>query len=103
MSYRKGYYKKDGTYVQGHYVNSRKTFKNFNNKKKNGGCAGVLLLLIILIISISCSDDDSDCGSKTCSDFLSQSEAQLIFDMNRNCYRNLDIDNDNIPCENLPN
>ncbi|MBV7268031.1 excalibur calcium-binding domain-containing protein [Winogradskyella sp. WHY3] len=61
------------------------------------------MLLLILFVFISCTDDDSDCSSKTCSDFTTQSEAQSLFDSDRSCYENLDADNDNIACENLSN
>lgn len=99
MRYRKGYYKKDGTYVQGHYVNSRS--KKFYSNKSKGGCLSILLLMLILV-SISCTED-SECESKTCSDFLTQSEAQSTYDSDPGCYENLDADNDGIACENLPN
>ncbi len=33
MGYRSGYFKKDGTYVQGHFLKSRKNKKNSKNKK----------------------------------------------------------------------
>ncbi len=98
MGYRRGYYKKDGTYVQGHYVSSGSGRKR-NNRS---GCAGILLVLIIFIIGMSCTDT-SDCESKTCSDFSTQPEAQLIFDRDRSCYENLDADDDGIACENLSN
>lgn len=61
------------------------------------------LLLAILIITISCSEESDDCPSKTCSDFTSQSQAQSEFEANRDCYENLDADNDGIACENLTN
>ena len=100
MGYRRGYYKKDGTYVQGHYTKSRS--KMSSNKKSNKGCSLLLLTIAFCIIIFSCSDE-SDCGEKKCSDFESQAEAQSVFDSDRSCYENLDTDNDNIPCENLPN
>ena len=99
MGYRKGYYKKDGTYVQGHYVNSTNK-KSYYRKSKNG-CFSTLLL-IVLIVLISCSDD-SNCESKKCSDFATQSEAQSMYNSDRNCYENLDADDDGIACENLSN
>lgn len=52
MSYRSGYYKKDGTYVQGHYVNSKTHLKQSNNKK-NIGCFSIFLLMLIFITAIS--------------------------------------------------
>jgi hypothetical protein len=98
MSYRKGYYKKDGTYVQGHFVNNEKadTKMKGNNKK---GCLGVFLVILVAILSFSCSSE-STCESKKCSNFSSQSEAQSTFESDKNCYSNLDRDNDNIACEN---
>ncbi|WP_299117102.1 excalibur calcium-binding domain-containing protein [uncultured Winogradskyella sp.] len=99
MGYRKGYYKKDGTYVQGHYVNSRS--KKLYNKKDKGGCLSAILIVMFFVF-ISCTED-SKCSSKTCSDFANQSEAQSVFDSDRDCYENLDADNDNIACENLSN
>jgi hypothetical protein len=49
MGYRRGYYKKDGSYVQGHFVKSNMP-KNKNKKKK--GCLGILLNLIKIKIWI---------------------------------------------------
>ena len=99
MGYRRGYYKKDGTYVQGHYVNSKT--KKLSRKSSKIGCLSIMLILMPFIF-LSCTDD-SECGSKMCSDFTSQSEAQSVFDSDRDCYQNLDADRDNIACENLSN
>ncbi|MEP3211158.1 MAG: excalibur calcium-binding domain-containing protein [Maribacter sp.] len=97
MGYRKGYYKKDGTYVQGHFVN--KGIKRRKSKKgSKGGCLGLMLIIISTVI-ISCTND-SNCASKNCSGFSTQAEAQSTFDSDRDCYSNLDRDNDNIACEN---
>ena len=96
MSYRKGYYKKDGTYVQGHFVN--KNVKKKKNKSANSGCLGIILLFITTGV-ISCTID-SNCASKNCSDFNTQAEAQATFNSDRACHSNLDRDNDNIACEN---
>lgn len=97
MGYRKGYYKKDGTYVQGHFVN--KGLKRKKSKKvSNGGCLGLIIIIVFTII-ISCNND-SNCASKNCSDFSTQAEAQSTFDSDRNCCSNLDRDNDNIACKN---
>ncbi|WKB82751.1 hypothetical protein QYR09_06865 [Cellulophaga lytica] len=96
MTYRKGYYKKDGTYVQGHFVSKKKTNKN---KVNNEGCFSTIVITLILIISISCLQN-SDCLSKKCYDFSSQTEAQTTFNSNKNCYSNLDKDNNNIAYEN---
>lgn len=76
----------------------RKTF----SKSSKGGCLSTVLLFIMLTAIISCTNT-SDCESKTCSDFSTQSEAQATYDSDRNCYDNLDSDNDGIACENLPN
>ena len=97
MGYRKGYYKKDGTYVQGHFVNKGVKKKKFKTGDK-GGCL-VLMFIIISMVIISCTND-SNCASKNCSDFSTQVEAQSTFDSDRDCYSNLDRDNDNIACEN---
>jgi len=86
MGYRRGYYKKDGTYVQGHYVNSRTRVKNYNKENKSG-CLSTLLTFIVLTIFISCTKT-TDCESKKCSDFPSQSEAQLTYNSDRRCYEN---------------
>ncbi|RUT71338.1 hypothetical protein D0817_05535 [Flavobacterium cupreum] len=102
MGYRKGYYKKDGTYVQGHYANNRS--KSFSNK--NNGCLVLLLAALLLALPISCSDSSSSsepttCPTKTCGDFSSQSAAQSTYNSNKSCYKNLDADGDGIACENL--
>lgn len=99
MGYRKGYYKKDGTYVQGHFVNKRSSgVKGKNNKT---GCLGLLLLFLMLAMPVSCTNDgDAPCPDKNCSDFSTQNEAQSTFEQNKSCYSNLDRDNDGIACEN---
>ena len=43
MAYRKGYFRKDGTYVQGHFTNHR---------SKGNGC--MLLLAPILFVIVLC-------------------------------------------------
>ncbi|WP_158549418.1 hypothetical protein [Flavobacterium sp. MEB061] len=51
MGYRKGYYRKDGTYVQGHFTNTRS--RSYSNK--NSGClllfafAGITTIIIYMI------------------------------------------------------
>jgi len=99
MGYRRGYYKKDGTYVQGHFVKKRsKSFKRKNSKK---GCLGLFMFFVVLLVSMSCtSEGEATCAKKNCSDFSSQEEAQSTFENNRSCYSNLDRDNDGIACEN---
>lgn len=99
MKYRRGYYKKDGTYVQGHFVN--KGPKSYKSKNSKGGCLKLAVLFVILLIAISCTNDgESSCDKKNCSDFSSLEEAQSIFESDRECYSNLDRDNDGIACEN---
>lgn len=106
MGYRKGYFRKDGTYVQGHYANNRSKF--FSNK--SNGCAALFLVMMLLSIVISCSDSsssettttaNSNCPTKTCGDFTSQAQAQSTYNSNKSCYKNLDSDGDGIVCEKL--
>jgi hypothetical protein len=66
------------------------------------------ILLLGLIISCSESSDaadvsssNSNCPTKTCGDFTSQSQAQSTYNSNKTCYKNLDSDGDGIACENL--
>jgi hypothetical protein len=99
MKYRRGYYKKDGTYVQGHFVNKRSG--SLKRKNGKGGCLGLIILFLGLLVLMSCtSDSESPCAKKNCSGFSTQAEAQSTFDSDRDCYSNLDRDNDNIACEN---
>ncbi len=109
MGYRKGYYRKDGTYVQGHFTNTRS--RSFSNK--NNGCLLILLITLTFGVVISCSESSdssnvnsntsgSNCPTKTCGDFSSQSAAQSAYNSNKSCYKNLDSDGDGIACENLP-
>lgn len=100
MGYRRGYYRKDGSYVQGHTINSGKKRTVYSGKKK--GCLGVVVLLALCTLYYSCSDS-SDCDKKTCADFTSQSQAQSTYNSDTDCYDNLDADNDGIACENLSN
>jgi len=106
MGYRKGYYRKDGTYVQGHYTNNRSKFSS-----KNNGCMVLILAFIAFSSIISCSesesnnvsasDSNSNCPTKTCGDFKSQAEAQKTYESNKSCYKNLDADGDGKACESL--
>ena len=99
MGYRKGYYRKDGTYVQGHFANNRSKFSN-----KNNGCMLFIFAFIALSSIISCSDSGepgSNCPTKTCADFTSQAQAQTTYDSNRKCYKNLDGDGNGKACESL--
>lgn len=97
MSYRKGYYKKDGTYVQGHFVNKNLKSKKPKNNNK-AGCLGFIFLLMTILM-MSCTEDSS-CISRNCSDFATQAEAQTAFEGNRDCYSNLDRDKDGLACDN---
>ncbi|MCV9930435.1 excalibur calcium-binding domain-containing protein [Flavobacterium sp. LS1R49] len=106
MGYRKGYYKKNGTYVQGHFANTRS--KSFSNK--NNGCSVLLLAVTLLGFAVSCSETSdkpdnknaTDCPTKTCGDFSTQAQAQSTYNSNKKCYKNLDADGDGIARENLP-
>lgn len=102
MGYRRGYHKKDGTYVQGHYVSKKiKNSVKPSRKNKFGCFLTICILFITTSFFISCEETENNCEKKACSDFNSQSEAQAYFNSNPECHRNLDTDNDNIPCENL--
>ncbi|WP_262410774.1 excalibur calcium-binding domain-containing protein [Flavobacterium johnsoniae] len=97
MGYRKGYYRKDGTYVQGHFANNRSKFSN-----KNNGCMLLILAFIAFSSIISCSESsESNCPTKTCGDFSSQAQAQAAYDSNKSCYKNLDGDGNGKACESL--
>jgi hypothetical protein len=104
MGYRKGYFRKDGTYVQGHYANNRSKFSSNKN-----GCVLLFLALLLLALPVSCSDSSetietktqSNCPTKTCGDFTSQAQAQSTFESNKSCYKNLDADGDGKACETL--
>ena len=61
-----------------------------------------LLFIVSILLFVGCNDDGDGCGSKNCSDFDTQPEAQAAFDGNPGCYGNLDRDDDGIPCESLP-
>jgi Excalibur calcium-binding domain len=100
MGYRKGYYKKDGTYVQGHTTNT-----SSRSLKKGKGCVGLFILLFTIAITNSCSNNSAstNCPTKTCSDFSTQSQAQSTFNSDRDCYKKLDADDDGTACENLSN
>lgn len=100
MGYRKGYYKKDGTYVQGHYTSTKSSSHSIKNNK---GCLGIFLIIAFFGMAISCSEESNkrDCPSKNCSDFTTQAQAQSTYNSNKECYKNLDADNDGIACENL--
>ncbi|MCP2027789.1 hypothetical protein L1276_002949 [Flavobacterium sp. HSC-32F16] len=115
MGYRRGYYRKDGTYVQGHFANNRS--KSFSSK--NNGCVILTLVFIAFSSIISCSESSdstnditnsgsgsgssssSNCPTKTCGDFATRAQAQAAYNSNKSCYKNLDADGDGIACENL--
>ncbi|MFH6956679.1 excalibur calcium-binding domain-containing protein [Flavobacterium aquidurense] len=102
MGYRKGYFKKNGTYVQPHFTKTKS--KSYSNK--NNGCMLIMLIAMTFGLAISCSDSSdnssNNCPTKTCGDFKTQLQAQATYDSNRSCYKNLDADKDGIACENLP-
>ena len=100
MSYRRGYYKKDGTYVKGHYV-SKNTKKAIQSKKKQG-CVPILTIFLAIFCILSCEETKSGCDKKQCVELNIQSEVQFFFNDNLNCCRYLDKENDNIPYKNLP-
>ena len=97
MGYRKGYYRKDGTYVQGHYTSKTRSKQKVKSKK---GCF-LLMLALVSILGIEACNPESDCPTRKCSDYNSQAQAQQEFNENPSCLENLDSDNDGIPCENL--
>lgn len=102
MGYRRGYYRKDGTYVQGHFTNTTQK-RSTKGKYTKKGCLGSFLVAGLLLLIFSCSSDDGGCREQRCSDFMSQTEAQQAFEADRQCNENLDADNDGIACENLAN
>jgi len=120
MGYRKGYYRKDGTYVHGHFANNRS--KSFSGKNKNG-CTILIFLFIALSSVMACSESsessgnitnsesgnnsssgsnsNSNCPTKTCKDFATQVQAQAAYNSNPKCYKNLDGDGNGKACESL--
>ncbi|WP_343616558.1 excalibur calcium-binding domain-containing protein [Flavobacterium sp.] len=107
MGYRRGYYRKDGTYVQGHFANNRSKFSN-----KNNGCMLLILVFIAFSSMISCSESsestektnsgsNSNCPTKTCASFSTWEEAQATYNSNKSCYKHLDGNGDGIACESL--
>ena len=74
-------------------------------------------LLGFLTLTISCSDSgdsgdsgdkssnsgsNSNCPTKTCADFATQSQAQAAYNSNKTCYKSLDGDSNGKACESLP-
>lgn len=90
-----------------------------NNKIKY---TGIFIASIVLGLIISCSESsdalntndisgstgnssnssNSNCPTKTCGDFKTQAEAQITFESNKSCYKNLDGDGNGRACESLP-
>jgi zona occludens toxin (predicted ATPase) len=104
MGYRRGYYRKDGTYVQGHFANNRSKSLSKNNK----GCMLLILFFSVFSIIMSCTESsdatetsNSNCPTKTCADFTTQAQAQAAYNSNKNCYKNLDRDGNGKACESL--
>lgn len=107
MGYRRGYYRKDGTYVQGHFANNRSKFSN-----KNNGCMLLILVFIAFSSMISCSESSEstektnsgsspNCPTKTCASFSTWEKAQATYNSNKSCYKHLDGNGDGIACESL--
>jgi hypothetical protein len=59
-----------------------------------------LLFITAVILLASCGG--SPCENKKCKDFKTQAEAQDKYESDKDCYKNLDKDNDGKACENLP-
>ena len=98
MGYRKGYYRKDGTYVQGHYM-SNSTLKPKAKSKK--GCS-LLILALVGILGIEACNPEADCPTRNCSDYNIQAQAQKKFNENPSCLENLNSDDDGILYKSLP-
>ncbi len=81
-----------------------------NYKYSNINLIRLLFGVTIIVVVASCSktSDESEpiattnCPSKNCSDFSTQSSAQTTFNSNRTCYKSLDSDGDGVACETLP-
>lgn len=52
MGYRRGYFRKDGTYVNGYFANTGRKRKSYNNS----GCLAVLLVMTCFFLAMSCSN-----------------------------------------------
>ncbi|MFN8256942.1 MAG: excalibur calcium-binding domain-containing protein [Bacteroidales bacterium] len=61
----------------------------------------IYILLFCLAIA-ACGGNAKPCKSKKCKDFKTQQEAQKAYDSDKDCYKNLDKDNDGVACEDLP-
>lgn len=72
----------------------------------------ILMGIVFFCLVISCSNDDnlpidnlslteltSDCRDTNCANYSSQSAAQAAFDLDPECRKDLDRDNDGIACE----
>lgn len=59
-----------------------------------------LLIIATLLVFASCSN--TPCEKKNCKDFKTQAEAQKKYESDKDCYKNLDKDNDGKACESLP-
>ncbi len=57
---------------------------------------------VIFAFALSLAACGSPCEKKNCSDFKTQQEAQETFDSDKDCYKNLDRDDDGKACESLP-
>jgi len=62
----------------------------------------LILMAFIIGTLTSCTCGSSPCEKKNCDDFKTQDEAQEAYESNKDCYKNLDKDNDGVACESLP-
>jgi hypothetical protein len=85
------------------YINTTNLRKGFEFTYSNSRYKVYVILTFVTLLTFACTDSESECESRTCADFQTQSEAQIEFNSNPSCYANLDSDSDGIPCENLPN
>lgn len=60
------------------------------------------ILIIAASIALLASCGGSPCEKKNCNDFKTQEEAQDVYESDKDCYKNLDKDNDGVACESLP-
>lgn len=59
-----------------------------------------LLYFFLSLTVIACSSSAPEgCPKKNCKDFLSQQAAQVAFEGDKKCFRNLDHDDDDEACE----
>jgi len=59
-------------------------------------------VLVLAVGLVACGGSSSPCKSKKCKDFKTQKEAQETYESDKDCYKNLDKDDDGVACEDLP-